>query len=102
MSNEDFYARNKISLFGLDNVRSPSRLLDNRSREWLLRNAFSHMRHMRKWRGSILWSWIGALTGHGSGYSEQICRELGWDPHMTIGPKAELPRATPNGPGGQS
>jgi hypothetical protein len=31
------------------------------------------------------------MTGHGSGYSAQICREMGWDPEMRIGPKSELP-----------
>lgn len=90
---DDFYARNKISLFGLANVSSPSRLLDNRSREYLLRNAFREMKHMRRWRGQILWVWVSAMTAHGSGYSEQICKELGWDPHMTITPKSELPRS---------
>lgn len=93
MANEDFYARNKISLFGLANVSSPSRLLDNRSREYILRNAFLTMKDWRKWRGMLLWSWVGAMTGHGSGYSMQICKELGWDPDMKIGPNAVLPRS---------
>lgn len=88
----DFYQRNNISLFGLANVSSPSRLLDNRSRERLLRNAFHEMRNMRRWRGQILWAWVSAMTSHGSGYSHQICIELGWDPDMKITPKAELPR----------
>jgi hypothetical protein len=90
---EDFYTRNKISLFGLANTSSPSRLLDNRSREIILRNAFSEMKRMRKWRGCILWSWVSAVTAYGSGYSLQVCEELGWDPHMKIGPNATLPRA---------
>jgi hypothetical protein len=33
------------------------------------------------------------MTAHGSGYSWQICQELGWDPDMKITPTAELPRA---------
>jgi hypothetical protein len=86
----DFYERNHL-VRPLANVSSRSELLDNRSREYLLRNAFHQMRNMRKWRGSILWSWIGAVTGHGSGYSMQICKELGWDPDMTITPNARLP-----------
>lgn len=86
----DFYERNRL-VRPLANVSSRSELLDNRSREYLLRNAFHEMRNMRKWRGSILWSWIGAVTGHGSGYSMQICEELGWDPNMIITPSARLP-----------
>lgn len=88
----DFYERNKISIVGLSNERSPSRLLDNRSRETILRNTFLHMRTVRKWRGMELWSWVGAVTAHGSGYSMQICEELGWNPHMKITPAANLPR----------
>lgn len=88
---DDFYTRNKISLFGLANVNSRSRLLDNRSRETILRNAFLYFRHVRKWRGCELWSWVGAMTGHGSGYSQQICEELGWDYAMKIGPNSTLP-----------
>lgn len=90
---DDFYARNKISLFGLANVSSSSRLLDNRSREHLLRNAFHEMRHMRRWRGQTVWAWVSAMTAHGSGYSHQICVEMGWDPHMKITPTATLPRS---------
>lgn len=92
MSAMDFYERNKISLFGLSNERSPSRLLDNRSRDGILRRAFREMRTVRRWRGSSLVTWIGVMTGHGSGYSYQICKELGWDPEMKITPTAELPR----------
>ena len=89
---DDFYKRNNISLFGLANVSSPSRLLDNRSREQILRCAFWQIRGLRKWRGRTVQHFIGAMTAHGSGYSYQICMELGWDPDMKIGPNAELPR----------
>lgn len=71
----DFYERNRITR-PIPNAASPSELLDGRSRERLLRNAFAEMRHMRRWRGQILWAWVSAMTSHGSGYSEQICREL--------------------------
>ncbi len=87
----DFYTRNKISLFGLANVGSPSRLLDNRSRDGMLRRAFRMIRNVRKWRGRSLQHFVAEITGHGSGYSYQICIELGWDPDMTISPTAELP-----------
>jgi hypothetical protein len=87
----DFYEQNNISLVGLANVRSRSRLLDNRSRERLLRNAFWMIRNVRKWRGRTLQHFVADITSHGSGYSWQICEELGWDPDMKITPTAELP-----------
>lgn len=87
----EFYERNKIQR-PVPNATSPSQLLDGRSRELILRNVFEHMKEIRRWRGVYLWSWIGSVTGHGSGYSTQICHEMGWDPDMTISPKAELPR----------
>jgi hypothetical protein len=86
----DFYERNKISR-PVPNAPSRSQLLDGRSRESLLRNAYRMCRRSRLWRGIILWAWVSEVTGHGSGYSEQICRELGWDPNMRVGPKADLP-----------
>lgn len=89
---DDFYTRNRISLFGLANVSSASRLLDNRSRAFMLRNAFREMRHMRKWRGRTVIEWVSAMTSHGHGYSDQICAELGWNPDMRITPTADLPR----------
>jgi len=67
------------------------RLVEMRSQEHLLRNAFWALRDVRKWRGRNLESFVGAITGHGSGYSQQICKELGWDPEMTITPAARLP-----------
>lgn len=86
----DFYERNKIER-PVPNATSPSQLLDGRSREMILRNVFAHMKGLPRWRGTYLWSWIGSVTGHGCGYSTQICHEMGWDPDMMIGPKAELP-----------
>lgn len=86
----EFYERNPQAR-NLGNRPSPSKLLDGRSRENILRNTFLEMRTMRAWRGCSLWSWVGAVTGHGSGYSLQICVELGWDPDMPITPAARLP-----------
>lgn len=88
----DFYERNRHVVRPIPNATSRSELLDGRSREIILRNTFNAMKHWREWRGRNLWSWVGAVTGHGSGYSEQICKELGWDPEMRIGANAELPR----------
>jgi len=92
----DFYERNRLAR-PLPNAKSPSELLDGRSREIILRNVYLHTRDQPRWRGTYLWSWVGAMTGHGSGYSMQICHEMGWDPDMKIGPKAELPRHADNG-----
>lgn len=86
----DFYERNRLQR-PLENKRSPSELLDNRSREDILRNAFWVTRNMRKYRGMNLWSWVGQMTAHGSGYSWEICKELGWDPDMRIYPTTRLP-----------
>jgi hypothetical protein len=98
----DFYERNKIER-PVPNATSASQLLDGRSREMILRCVFEHMKDLRRWRGTYLWSWVSAVTGHGSGYSTQICHEMGWDPDMTISPKAELPRtAGPSTRGGKA
>lgn len=67
------------------------RLVQMRSQEQLLRNAFYELRSVRKWRGTELWTLVGAITGHGSGYSQQICEELGWKYDMKITPNARLP-----------
>ncbi len=86
----DFYERNRIAR-PVPNEPSRSELLDGRSRERLLRNAFNELRSSRHWRGATLWSFVSVMTSHGSGYSEQICKELGWDPDMEITPTAQLP-----------
>jgi hypothetical protein len=67
------------------------RLIEMRSQEQLLRNAFWALKDVRAWRGRDLWSLVGVITGHGSGYSQQICEELGWDYLMRITPDARLP-----------
>jgi hypothetical protein len=67
----DFYERNKHIVRPVPNATSPSELLDGRSREIILRNTFLEMRKIRAWRGRDLRSWVGAVTGHGSGYSWQ-------------------------------
>lgn len=70
------------------------RLVEMRSQEQLLRHAFSELKTVRRWRGCQLWTLVGAITGHGSGYSQQICEELGWDYEMKITPAAHLPDRT--------
>lgn len=86
----DFYQRNRL-VRPLANVKSRSELLDNRSREYLLRNAFLQIRMVRRWRGRTLQEFVSTMTSHGYGYSEQICKELGWDPDMQITPTVQLP-----------
>lgn len=67
------------------------RLVEMRSQESLLRNAFWTLRRVRRYRGLYLWVMVGDLTGHGSGVSQQICEELGWNYDMKITPTARLP-----------
>lgn len=82
----NFYERNPQAL------PWKGRLVEARSQETILRNAFSRLKHVRSYRGMHLWSMIGDLTGHGSGYSQQICEELGWPYDLKITPTAVLPR----------
>ncbi len=81
----DFYTRNHID------PAYRGRLIELRSQEKLLRNAFHYMKEWRRMRGTPLWVFVGQITGHGSGYSQQICEELGWDYDMKITPAARLP-----------
>lgn len=80
-----FYERNPSAL------PWKGRLVEARSQETLLRNAFWVLRRVRSYRGLYLWSLVGDITGHGSGYSQQICEELGWPYDMKITPTARLP-----------
>lgn len=85
MSEKTFYDRNPSAR------ELEGRLVEMRSHEELLRGAFWELRDVRAWRGRQLWTLVGAITGHGSGYSQQICEELGWDYDMKITPNARLP-----------
>lgn len=38
----------------------------------------------RKFHGVPLWSLVSSITGHGSGYSIEICNSAGLDPHQLI------------------
>lgn len=46
----------------------------------MLRGAIAAMSRNRK-RGVPLWSLVGDVCCVGSGSSQDICRELGWDPN---------------------
>lgn len=91
---DEFYKRNPVV------AEFAGRLIQLRPQEQLLRNAFNQLKHMRRWRGMPLWTLVGAITSHGSGYSQQVCKELGWDYEMKVGPNTELPRRPP-GEGGK-
>lgn len=80
-----FYERNPAAL------PWKGRLVESRSQEQLLRGAFWVVRRVRRYRGLPLWVMVGYITGHGSGYSQQICEELGWAYDMKITPAARLP-----------
>lgn len=38
---------------------------------------------IRELRGRQLWSCVGWLFGHGSGYATKLCQEFGFDPDAT-------------------
>ena len=63
--------------------------------ENVLRNAYALARRTRAYRGMCLWGFVSDMTGHGSTYSKEICRDLGWNPDAEVG-KYKLPnlRAT--------
>lgn len=57
-----------------------SELLKARS-VFVLRNAHRIIAlDKRAYNRVPLWSFVSEITGHGSGYSTQICRDLGWEP----------------------
>lgn len=54
----------------------------------LLYSLACRVRDRKRYRGRLvpLWSEVGALVGHGSGYSHRICRRYGYDPDLLIKP----------------
>lgn len=86
----DFYERNNIER-PVPQAKSASELLGMRPPERMLRTAIHLLARTRSYRGVTLWAMVSAITAHGSGYSEQICKELGWDPDMRVWPKTTLP-----------
>lgn len=86
----DFYERNNIERPATQ-AKSQSELLGMRPPERVLRTAIHLLARTRSYRGETLWAIVSKLTGHGCGYSEQICKELEWDPNMRVWPKTTLP-----------
>lgn len=41
-----------------------------------------HQLMRRRFSGRPLWSLVGAITGHGSGYSIEICRSANLEPNQ--------------------
>jgi len=39
----------------------------------------------RRFRGSPLWSLVSHITGHGCGFSQEICISANLDPHQRCG-----------------
>lgn len=46
----------------------------------IIKNCHALLRN--KYRGFSLWSMVGDITGHGTGYSIEICRSANLDPHQ--------------------
>lgn len=45
----------------------------------------------RSFRGTVLWSVVGAALGHGSGVSRELCRHAGLDPDSILPNIKSLP-----------
>jgi hypothetical protein len=54
-----------------------------------------HAAMWRRYRGLELWVLARDITGHGSGYSQEICRSAGLEPNQRIG-KTSLREIAPN------
>lgn len=52
----------------------------------IIKNCHALLRH--KFRGSPLWSMVSQITGHGSGYSHEICKSANLNPSQECGRKA--------------
>lgn len=74
-----------------------SELLRQRDPEIFLRNAHRLLGDAPKFHSAPLWYLVSAITSHGSGFSAQICRELGWNPEA-LGHEPLPTRATPPQP----
>jgi len=59
----------------------------------IIKNVHALVRH--KFRGASLWSLVGQITGHGSGYSYDICKSANLNPNQCCGGK-ELVDDVPN------
>ena len=56
-------------------------LLRQRDPEIMLRNAHRLLCREPKFHSTPLWYLVSEITSYGSTYSNQLCRELGWNPN---------------------
>lgn len=49
----------------------------------IIRNCHALLKNTH--RGRVLWSMVSEITGHGSGYSIEICKSAKLDPFQYIG-----------------
>jgi hypothetical protein len=49
----------------------------------VITNCYYYLR--TKFKGYPLWSMVGNITGHGSGYSYEICKSANLDPNQLCG-----------------
>lgn len=61
-----------------------SELLRTRDQEILLRNAHRMLRRTNQYRKTVLWVFVSDITAFGATYSDQVCRELGWNPNAPV------------------
>lgn len=61
-----------------------SELLSTRDQEILLRNAHRMLRRTAQYRNTVLWVFVSDITAFGATYSDQVCRELGWNPNALV------------------
>lgn len=66
-----------------DLVRRSELLISGQRARIIIKNAHALLRH--KFRGIVLWSLVSQITGHGSGYSSQICETANLDPFQKCG-----------------
>ena len=68
-----------------DMVLHSELLISGQRARIIIKNAHALLRH--KFRGIALWSLVSQITGHGSGYSSQICETANLDPFQKCGPE---------------
>lgn len=78
-------------------TKRPKLLISGETARIIIKNAHVLLRH--KFRGMVLWSLVSDITGHGSGYSAQVCESANLDPFQKcgVGGLKDLPPATQEG-----
>lgn len=55
----------------------------------VLRSAHHRLRKRREYKNQVLWVFVHDMTCYGSSVSNDLCRQLGWNPNALI--DADLP-----------